>query len=445
MALSAAAEAELRKAQPSSVVQAFGNLRRYLRHDRWLGVRNSYLNDTVGVIDAHLAATPSAINQKHLVEYIAASVPLHAVDGWSYLGRALSAHLLGDTYAARHLAYYAELRAAMSILATQGVGVFNRKHFVVTSPVAALRVPGKHSTHQFTWDALKWWAGTPTAATTLGNTISAYQQSISSWLGGAPGYGSWAPQAQDWILKLGLDLDHAANDQRSRNEASYRPTRIRPLNGVDVRVGAEFAIALWLTLEPTPAGFERLDQHFLRRSFEEAYTSVTSRSPSSTSAHFASAVDALLIGNGVAEPRLSFLTGFLRRQTDADDLVLTRNAAIDSKSTAIDHHLHVMSRATLLLAIASKAARSTVQDATIGSTDTQFWWELLGADRGLWSDDQVPPDPLDFWGDVQVELDDVRVWLDSGGDQRSSLITECPRSVARLSQLEVVGLWGIAA
>ncbi len=94
MALSAQATADLHQTKPSSVIDAFGSLRRYLNDGRWLGIRNAYLNDAVATIDAQLAATPSTINQKHRAEYVAASVPLHAVDGWSYLGRALAAHLL---------------------------------------------------------------------------------------------------------------------------------------------------------------------------------------------------------------------------------------------------------------------------------------------------------------------------------------------------------------
>ncbi|MGE0305441.1 MAG: hypothetical protein AB7Q27_06760 [Acidimicrobiia bacterium] len=445
MTLSVAAQAQLASADPASVVEAFGQLRRYLQQDRWLGLRNAYATDTVRRIDTDLGTTPSSINDKHLVEYIAASVPIHAIDGWSYLGRALSAHMAGDVFAARHLAYYAELRAAMCLLATQGIGVFNKRHFVVTSRSGAQVVTGGGGTHVFAWDALKWWAATPQASNVIGDVIEPYQVKLRTWLAGATGYAAWAPVAQDWIQNLGVDLNRAANDQRSRNEASYRPTRIRTPRPVNVRRGAEFTIGLWLSLEPTPSGFERLDRHFLRRSFEEAYKSVAGRRPNPAKAHYTAAVDGLLAGNNVTEPRLSFLRNFLLRGTEPDDLLVLRNASVDSRPTAEDHHLHVLSRATLLLTIASLSARSVIRRATISPEDTRFWWQLVGSDRGVWGSQQPPLNLHDYWEDVQVELDDLQAWLDNGGEEAASLAVDCSRPLARLAQLELAGLWGIAA
>jgi len=73
--------------------------------------------------------------------YVAVSAPLHCADGWSFLGRAVAAILLGDATAARHLGYYAELRAAMSLMAAHGVGIFNRTHFVVVTADDCRLVP----------------------------------------------------------------------------------------------------------------------------------------------------------------------------------------------------------------------------------------------------------------------------------------------------------------
>ena len=267
--------------------------------------------------------------------------------------------------------------------------------------------------------------------------IEPYQVKLRTWLAGATGYAAWAPVAQDWIQNLGVDLNRAANDQRSRNEASYRPTRIRTPRPVNVRRGAEFTIGLWLSLEPTPSGFERLDRHFLRRSFEEAYKSVAGRRPNAANAHYTAAVDGLLAGNNVTEPRLSFLRNFLLRGTEPDDLLVLRNASVDSWPTADDHHLHVLSRATLLLTIASLSARSVIRRVTISPEDTRSWWQLVGSDRGVWDSQQPPLNLHDYWEDVQVELDDLQAWLDNGGEEAASLArrlfsTACPARGARV-------------
>ena len=441
--LSPSALAGLRSANAQAVTDTFSNLQRYLHNDRWLGLNNSYRIDTINRIKA--AADGGTLQQKHLAEYIAASAPIHAVDGWSYLGRALQAHLMGDVFSARHLGYYAELRAAMAILATQGIAVLNHLHFVLTSPTSVKKVKTSEGTHSFAWQALQWWAGQPASSVAIGQSIRPYQIDLSSWISNTPGYGSWAPQAKDWILQFGLDLKVAADDQISRNEASYRPTRILSLKRVDTRASAEFAVALWLSLEPTPSGFERLDLHFLRHSFEKAFTSVKGRSPASSSSAFGSSVDDLLKANGVVEPRHAYLHDFLTRQSEPQDLALLRNAAIASTRADPTHHLHVLSRATLLLVLAASATRRLFWSANIPLESSAFWWGLLGLDRGLWQQAPQPDDLLDYWADVKVELDELQAWLRGGSSTRHELISDCPRSLARLSQMELVALWGMAA
>jgi hypothetical protein len=57
------------------------------------------------------------LKDQHVVEALAAAAPNHCIDGWSYISRATSAFLAGDLHAARHLSYYVQLRASLSILA----------------------------------------------------------------------------------------------------------------------------------------------------------------------------------------------------------------------------------------------------------------------------------------------------------------------------------------
>ena len=73
------------------------------------------------------------INSDRLSEYIGISAPVHSMDGWSFLGRSIHCLSRGDPYIAVHLAYYAELRAALAILAAQGIGVFSYPHCVIDS------------------------------------------------------------------------------------------------------------------------------------------------------------------------------------------------------------------------------------------------------------------------------------------------------------------------
>ena len=53
---------------------------------------------------------------QQVLDVLAATGPSHCLDGWTFLSRALAALLSGDTHTTRHLAYYAQLRAALSLL-----------------------------------------------------------------------------------------------------------------------------------------------------------------------------------------------------------------------------------------------------------------------------------------------------------------------------------------
>ncbi|SDZ48670.1 hypothetical protein SAMN05216554_4148 [Herbiconiux ginsengi] len=444
VSLSAAAQNDLALASAQAVVDTYAKLDRYFRKDRWLGAQNSYRRDTVMAIKNDV--TNGGVNQKHLAEYIAASAPLHASDGWSFLGRAMQSHLAGDTGAARHLAYYAELRAAMSILAAHGVGVFDKQHFVVTSPTSVTKVSGAGATHTFTWQALQWWSTKPGSWSLVGDVIRPYGRNLSEWLGAAPKYSGWGPIATSWIESLGLDIQRVANDQFSRNEASYRPNRVVEPDLVDTSASARFAINLWRALEPGPNGFPNLDLHLLRVTFERAFEAVEGAGPTARPGPFAAAANAIAKVAGVGQTS-SRTANFLMRSQQPLDLDILRNAAQDSASSDRSHHMHVMSRAALLLVLATTASRRLIEDAGSGLDDTSFWWEALGVERGIWRTAPATNDLRDFWEDISDELDVVEDWLDRdvGNYTSLDLAAACPRIFSRLAQFELPGLWGMSA
>lgn len=138
MALKNTDRGTIRSLMRSHVVDTLGGMRRYIKANRWVSKTNRYSSNPIAKI--RLDNKVRTIKEpKHLSQYIAASSLLHATDGWSYLGRSLLSLLRGDPHRCRHLAYYAELRAAMSLLATEGIGVFRNRHFVINGPNSVLR------------------------------------------------------------------------------------------------------------------------------------------------------------------------------------------------------------------------------------------------------------------------------------------------------------------
>src|ERR1700722_668599 len=119
MPLSAANQSVIHKLSRSDVEKTLAGLRRFTRGSMWIGKNNRYSTDTIGKIKNDVRS--NRINVRNLSQYIVASCLLHSTDGWSYLGKAILALMRGDPHRSRHLAYYAELRAAMSILASEGI------------------------------------------------------------------------------------------------------------------------------------------------------------------------------------------------------------------------------------------------------------------------------------------------------------------------------------
>jgi len=114
----------IRSLSRSNVEVTFSGLKPFIARSKWLGVTNRYSKDTIAKIKSDASAKKIREPQQ-LSQYISASCLLHCSDGWSYLGKAILSILRGDPHRARHLAYYAELRAAVALLATEGIGIFN--------------------------------------------------------------------------------------------------------------------------------------------------------------------------------------------------------------------------------------------------------------------------------------------------------------------------------
>src|SRR5687767_14472213 len=117
--LSKTAKGRLRKASPVAIERYFQQHTGVARSSKWINKGNRYRVNCTDQYETDIKAHPPAVDHPHLTSYIAASGPCHLIDGWSFLGRSIDAALRSDSYTAIHLGYYAELRAAMAILACE--------------------------------------------------------------------------------------------------------------------------------------------------------------------------------------------------------------------------------------------------------------------------------------------------------------------------------------
>jgi hypothetical protein len=395
-----AAPPEINRADRTGVVHAL--MRAIQKGQSWLPAANPYVADTVRKIKA------GALQPAALADYIAISAPLHCADGWSYVGRALESHLHNDTDTCRHLAYYAELRAALSLLAAEGVGIFNTRHFVVLAAGDADALPWKRGTHEVAAEALEWWAAQASARSLLGRVVRPADILLETWAQAFSPGTTLAPVARELLLEWGLDLKRVGLDRQARNEASYRPTRVVPRSELTLPASLDFCRDWWQMFEPVGLSrFGTIDQFLLRRTLHF----LSSAFPTNPQQQYRLRIPATVSSALAHRPDLHDEYERFLMQPDVLPPLLQAAQGTDG-ATHPQHHLQVISRASLLLRLATGASQRLLLDAGIKPSDVTFWIDDLAARSGLWADGSDKPDePTDLYDDVTAtleRLDDLR-------------------------------------
>jgi hypothetical protein len=433
--------AEFDQRDASQIISALGRLTVGLGQPNWLGTASPYVSDPAPALRPQLSAAPPTVDASAIAEYIAASVPLHCADGWSYLGRAVSACVAGDPTAALHLAYYAELRAAMCILATQAVGVFRSQHIVIANGPTALAIQNV-ATHDFAWQALARWAASATVLDAIAPLVVVEGIEVRQWLAQlSPSYDLTA-SINEWFQVWGFDLQRFGDDQDLRNRASYRPSEMPVRTRLRANSTSEFVKELWRLVEPSTAPFGLFQAHLLRSAIENASGSLglTPRSKEFKK-RVRAAVETTLQGRSSMATWARFLT----RAQGGDDHLVVQLAKRATVANATDEHLEVLSRASLLLSVATGMARQVLSTARLGAGPLAFWWREWGLERGLWSAGGVPTTMLEMWGDIEEALDKLGEWEKRNAAAPSFFVWR--RGVAAelntLVGYERVALWGL--
>jgi hypothetical protein len=444
--LTGPAQATLRLGSHAAVLERLILLKRTFDSGRWLPRDNFYVKDTLRKLKVFAKKTtpPPTLREREMTAYVAVSAPLHCADGWSFLGRALSALMLGDPNAARHFAYYAELRAAMSLMASEGVGIFNQAHFVVVAINDCRHVPQNKPTHEFTWDCLDHWASSRQATQPLMDIVRPGNVAIREWLNHfIPGHAKSV--AARWLKLWGIDLRSFPADREARNESSYRPTALRHKASLSVVERSDFVASLWELCEPSPPSrFENLDRFILRDTIREIYKITTDKDWDSDLPDFTRRCSTMINAIapvGLVETWVSFLTG----ASSADRPLLLTEA--DTRGTDVSnprHHLQVVGRAALLLRLATGASAELLKQSGASADMLRFWWERIGRDCGLWQEAGPPDDLTDLWTDVEEALTANREWLNTSSDTSVGAWTlSRATSLYTLGTCERIGLWGL--
>jgi hypothetical protein len=413
---------------------------------------------------AALSADPGALVPYEVEELVAAAVLPHCVDGWGYLGRALACLIGGDLGATVHLGYYAELRAAMCLLATQSIGVLNFRHVVLEQsglvalvpPVPPLPRPPSVSnqlpqrvrripTHTFVWEALNVWVDSPAATGLLDRIIEPGGHPLSAWLDALlPGLSN-RQVAREWFNQWGLDLSRLLEDRQSRNAASYHPSTFgRPTSSV--RSALKSADDLWRTFEPASHAFDFIDRFILRRGLELGYHIATGDRHTLNPIDFGQRIEHAVNTLGPVSPPVPDWKTFLLRASPSPELAVLDAAEAQDPSGTPDHPFQVLSRAALLLRLATGAAQDFMRRAGLHPRDLAAWSDALGIEMGLWDVGGRPSTMADLWLDIDEAL--VRIAPDSLAGTSEPLSRHAANSrhgqdLVLLGSCERVGLWGL--
>ena len=437
--------AHLRQASRVPVIEALASFAGKPVKD-WLppghpAVTGQFLK-TDGKPHSSFLALARTFTPKEILDVLAATGPSHCLDGWTFLSRALAALLSGDTHTTRHLAYYAQLRAALSLLHCYGIGIFNGVNFAVDAEGVPLNIGNNKSrdrgpgTHDAAWAALSGWAEQWDSARIFLNSMRFRGVSLLDSIDAVWPSAAAAPLVSRIIENWGVDLKHSAEEHGSRNVSSYCAHAFN-LAPSQVSSRLELVQSIWRSLEPDGrGGFPSLDRHLLRKLMDlmkEEQSRIGSQSNL-----WRTAFKRL-------DPKIrSFATqDFLERIESPTDLQVFTHA---ENTQPGDVHAMVC-RALLLLRLATGVVRSAFVDAhfDLESDDLQAWFDTVGIDRGFWTINQRPEELETLWDEISFAIEDLDHYVSGNPGDQFSFVNTLRDRVAFLSQTERACIWGVGA
>lgn len=376
---------------------------------------------------------------QHVADYVAVSALHHCYDGWSMFSQALLAETTATPTVSRHLGYYAELRATMSILAAHGIAVMGDHHVVLTK--ASTYNTTKMRTHEFAWNALEILSAQTNYAWFL-DVICPGGVALSDWTEASSARRS-DPIADAWLKNWSRDFHKEPEDRHSRNRASYHPAALtcagpRPADDV-----VAMLIEMWKLVEPHGGpGFATLDRYLLRRALRHMCSSSDYNRAVDDENEVVQALTREQIvqelTKSVVPDRHHYWTKVLMAGDDFGDSFLAGAATDCYESTQL------LSRALLLLCLATgNVAKLILANTEDARRTLAFWLHGLRVNRHLWPHQKPPGTFSDLWDDVEVAIDSISGWLHDGKSRSyNDLWRDHSKDAAVLATTERIFLWG---
>ncbi|MGO4292698.1 hypothetical protein [Chitinophaga sp. RAB17] len=406
----------LAQASNNHILTALSNLKsRYNTSNTWIDPNNRYIVNTVDKIKTDFAA--NTINDQELIDYISSSIFLHCFNGWSYLSASINSLIEGDYANAIHNAYYAELRAIMSFLASQGIGVFNGQNVIVNSHGQAIKAVPSQQTHIFAKNVFDQWLSSPSNLNTLLNQLRINSSSLKDWFnafGWSPGSSVPGNVAKDWLNTWSVDMAIIQEEKNFRNFVSYNPqcfdqTISRFSDDITLRL--EFINELWKLCAPN----NLFSDSILRSALEILSPNIFSKPLSSLDPATEWAPIFTRLGLGPQDLKRNHYSSFFSRKTESlDNLVFdyAKNKRFSIPVTESDTDpVGIISRAALLLLFNTMINESILRQTGTSKTHLKFWLDSIGLKFGYWDSLSEPYIYSDLWEDIWFDIDEIKIWL----------------------------------
>lgn len=384
--------------------------------------------------------------------YLAASALSHLLDGWGYLSNAVNSLLCGNAGVSIHLAYYAELRAVMSFLASEGIGVFNKQHLAATN-INSFECFDKYKrkdkkgkmqntkigTHIFAWDALeKWCRSSNKPEYKLLEIFKVrgfdFQELVSSFLPSSS-FPMSSNTVKGWLLKWAFDIKKYRSDRELRNFVSYRPQTMSGFDSViDCKQTIKRIYEIFETLSPLGDNpFRYLDTLLLTDLLTQLYATIspTIREPYQVLVEkaFADLGDSL---------DLSTRTHLLSTLPLNQKHIIFAEA--EREETA---PLPIISRAALLLRISTGCVSKLLKEALVGKDELCFVWDSYTLMNGF-KDSPIPvTDFHTLWTEIEQYFSDLMIQIEHTDNNLYAIRQAAEEDISQLSQFNRVALWGL--
>jgi len=385
----------------------------YLPNSEFLPNTNPLKLNTDDAIKNHFNRT-TLINPDDAKAYLAASALLHCFDGWNYLSSSIENLLKGDNAISIHLAYYAELRATSSFLATEGIGVFNYKHFCISSSSAIIGNPSlrpnndRYPTHTFVWDALDAWIKNTAKPSDALKYFSFSGKTFEEWINHIPIANTIATAPlflRDWLKDWSFDINRFKDDRSDRNIFSYRPSVNRDFNLADLSLKLNQLNNFWKALEPSTSNrFSLLDKYLFKILINKIHSILVQSGSRYTINQF--------IDDTFTNARLSIdisLKQIIINDIKHSLIENAKDSTIDS--SGYPKPFSIIARAILMLRLSSGATAFMLKHARISKAELDFYWNVVGVEYGFWHPSNPPANFTELWSQINDSILDLEDWL----------------------------------